>query len=355
MEKIMSHLSRSFLAVLLLASVAFAQPHRIPAHALPYKNLGVKSWVKQGVDGSLNPLVYVSVLTGLTSGVTDIYEIAGGGATLVGQLDIGGGGAVAVDAQQNVYVIQANYDDNLFQQDSHVYVYPRGSATSIFDFDAPGIGAQAMTVGADGTVYMTGQLYPNVDAFGAIKFAAGSTTGQWLPADAQQPIYPTGLAVDAAGNLFAGWFGSSADPCWTGCVEELAAGKKKWKTSVPDLAANSLATGPFVLSDGSLVFWTGVEGRFNYIETMRAGKKTPSQVAQLPPALLENGPLVAALNGDGSEIWGTETGLGGAPGSSVYEIDYPSGNASFSFPVNDPQEFFLIIGMAVSPTYYPAQ
>jgi hypothetical protein len=123
----MSNLTRSFLAVLLLSSVVAAQPRRIPAHTLPYKSFGAKSWIKQGVDGSANPLVYVSVLTALTSGVTDIYEIADGNATLVGQLDIGGGGAVAVDAQQNVYVIQANYDDNLYQQDSHVYVYPRGT------------------------------------------------------------------------------------------------------------------------------------------------------------------------------------------------------------------------------------
>jgi hypothetical protein len=354
MEKIMKILTRSFLTLLLLCTVALAQPRRIPAQMLPYKALSSKSWIKPGVATSENPLVYVSVLTGLTSGVTDIYEISGGAANLVGQLDIGGGGAVAVDSQENVYVIEANYDGNLYQQDSHVYVYPRGSATSTFDFDAPGIGAQAMTVGADGTVYMTGQLYPNVNAFGAVKFAPGSTTPQTLPTDVQQPIYPTGLAVDSSGNLFAGWFGAAADPCMSGCVDSLLAGKKRWKNAVPDLAANSLAAGPFVLADGSLVFWTGVEGRFNYIETMHVGRKIPAQVTQLPPSLFGNGPLVASLNNDASEIWGTATGLSGAPGTNVYQIDYPSGNVSFSFPVNDPQEFFLIIGMAVSPTYYPA-
>ncbi|MGH9641518.1 MAG: hypothetical protein ACRD3Q_03760 [Terriglobales bacterium] len=349
----MSNLTRSVLAALLLSSFVAAQPRHIPAGTLPYKSLGVASWIKSGVDTTSTPLVYVTVLTGLTSGVTDIYEIANGTATLVGQLDIGGGGPIAVDSQQNVYVIAANYDGNLYQQDSHVYVYPRGSITSTFDFDAPGFGAQAMTVDASGNVYMTGQLYPDTNSFGAMKFTAGGTTGQWLPADAQQPIYPTGLAVDSSGNLFAGWYGSSADPCWTGCVDELAAGKKKWKNTVPDLAANSMAAGPFALSDGSLVFWTGVEGRFNYIETIYPRHKTPTQVAQLPPDLFSNGPLTAALNEDGTEIWGTAWGFSGPPGTNVSEIDYPSGNVSFSFPVNDPQEFFLIIGMGVSPTYYP--
>ena len=357
----MPNLTRPFLAVLLFCVVASAAPPRvplrIPTNSLPYYSPSSKSWVAPRVAASENPLVYVTLLTGLTSGVTDIYEIANGTSTLVGELNQGGGGAVAVDSQQNVYIIQANYDDNLFQQDSHVYVYPRGSATSTFDFDAPGFGAEAMTVGADGTVYMTGQLYPNVDAFGAMKFASGSSTGQWLPTDSQQPFFPTGLAADSAGNLFAGWYGSAADPCNSGCVEELVPGTKKWKTRVPDLAANFLAAGPFVKADGSLIFWTAMETRFNYLETLSAGRKIPShsQVAQLPPALFTNGPLAAALNGDGTEIWGTETGLGGVPGSSVDQIDYPSGNVSLSFPVNDPQgTFFFIIGLAVSPTYYPA-
>ena len=351
----MTNLTRSFLAVLLLSIAAAAAPLRIPAQALPYHAADIKSWVKPGLAASQNPLVYVSVLTGLTSGVTDIYEIANGSATLVGQLDQGGGGATAVDSQQNVYIIQANYDGNLYQQDSHVYVYAQGATQPFFDFDAPGFGAEAMTVGADGTVYMAGQLYPDVTSFGAMEFAGGSSNGQWLPADPRQPIYPTGAAVDPAGNLFVGWFGGPADPCLSGCVEELPAGKKKWKTRVPDLAANSLAAGPFALASNTVVLWTGIQGRFNYLETVLAGHKYPKEVAQLPPALFANGPLAAAINGDGTEVWGTETGLGGGPGSSVYQIDYPSGNVSFSFPVNDPQEFFLIIGFAVSPTYYPTK
>jgi hypothetical protein len=357
MEKIMSNLIRSFLAALLFCVVAVAAPFRIPANALPDQSPDTENWVRAGIAASQNPLVYVTMLTGLHSGATEIYEIANGAATRVGHIYRGGGGALAVDSQQNVYIIEADYDQNLYERRSHVFVYPRGSAQPSRDFIAQGFGAQAMTVGVDGTVYMSGQLYPNINAFGAMKFAPGSSTGQWLPADAQQPIYPTGIAVDSSGNVFAGWLGSAADPCESGCIEELAPGKKKWTTRVPDLAANSLEAGPFVTADGSLIFWTGVETRFNFLETVSAGHRQPSlsQVAQLPPALFAFAPLAAALNGDGTEIWGTAIGLGGVPGSSVYQIDYPSGNVSLSFPVNDPKgRFFFIIGLTVSPIYYPA-
>jgi hypothetical protein len=356
MEKIMLRFTRLFFVVSLLSVLAFAAaPSRIPKGTLPLQGRTVQSWIKPGVAASENPLVYVSVLTGLTTGVTDIYEIAGGAAALVGELNIGGGGAVAVDSRENVYVIAADYDDNLYQQNSAVYVYPRGSTESSFNFTASGFGAEAMTVGSDGTVYMTGPFYPNVSQYGGFKFAAGSTTGVALPADPQQPIYATGLSLDAGGNLFAGWFGGPADPCEAGCVEKLPAKGKNWSNSIPDLAANALSAGPFELSNGSQVIWTGLEGRFNYIETLTEGHREPSQLAQLPAALFANGPIVAALNSDGTEIWAAETGIGGGPGSNVYQVDYPSGNISFSFPVNDPPEFFLIIGAAVSPTYFPAQ
>jgi hypothetical protein len=356
MENIMLRFTRLFLAVSLLSVLAFAAaPPRIPKGTLPLKGRTVQSWMKSGVATSENPLVYVSVLTSQTTGVTDIYEIADGAATLVGELNIGGGGPVAVDLQENVYVVAADYDDNLYQQNSQVFVYPRGSTESSFNFTASGFGAEAMTVGSDGTVYMTGPFYPNVNQYGGFKFAAGSSTGQALPTDPQQPIYATGLSLDANGNLFAGWFGGPNDPCLDGCVEKLSTNEKKWRNSIPDLAANALVAGPFELSNGSQVIWTGVEGRFNYVETLAEGHKQPSQLAQLPTALFANAPLAAALNSDGTEIWVTETGLGGGPGSNVYQVDYPSGNVSFSFAVNDPQEFFLIIGAAVSPTYFPEQ
>jgi hypothetical protein len=356
MEKIMLRFTRLFFAVSLLSALAFAAaPPRIPKGTLPLKGRTIPSWIKPGVATSENPLVYVTVLTGLTTGVTDIYEIAGGAATLVGELNVGGGGALAVDSQENVYVIAADYDDNLYQQNSQVFVYPRGSTESSFNFTASGFGAEAMTVGSDGTAYMTGSFYPNVNQYGGFKFAAGSTTGVALPSDPQQPSYATGLSLDAGGNLFAGWFGGPADPCEDGCVEKLSANGKKWSNSIPDLAANAMSAGPFELSNGSQVIWTGVEGRFNYVETLTEGHKQPSQLAQLPVSLFLNGPLSAALSSDGTEIWATETGLGSGPGSNVYEVDYPSGNVSLSVAVNDPQEFFLIIGTAVSPTYFPAQ
>src|SRR5215469_16372934 len=78
-----------------------------------------------GVAAAENPLVYVSFVTGLTTGGTNIYEITSGGANLIGTLSEGGGGPVAVDNQENVYV--TGIGSGGFLVDSTVFVYPRGS------------------------------------------------------------------------------------------------------------------------------------------------------------------------------------------------------------------------------------
>jgi hypothetical protein len=304
-----------------------------------------------------NPLVYVTVLTALNAGVTDVYQISGGTALLTGTLNEGGGGPVAVDAQQNVYVAQANYDGNFYEEDTPVYEFAPGSSTGTLIFTATGLGAEAMTVGSDGTIYIAGQDFPDTTAFSVVKFSPPDYAPQALPIDSQQTEYPTGISVDSAGNVFVGWYTSMifpAGPCVYGCVEELAAGKNTWRLLVPDLAANFLAAGAIVQTDGSLVFWTDNPGRFNYVETVPAGKKYPSQVLQLSPTLFPNGGnAVIAMNSDASGLWSTVTGLAASTGTPVYEFNYPAGDEALSFPVNDPQVFFLITGMATSPAYIP--
>lgn len=367
----MSRFAHTFIALLLFSVLAAGAPFRVPANSLPFHSPETESWVAASVAGSQDPLVYVSVISSLTSGATQIYDVANGSATYVGQLNRGGG-ATAVDSQQNVYVIEADYDQNFFQQRSHVYVYARGSSRPSRDFVAQGLGAQAMTVGADGTVYMAGQLYPNIYSFGVMKFPAGSSTGQWLPTDANQPIFPKGIAVDSAGNLFVGWESGfknlpredPSSPCYFGCIESIAPDRQSpdgghtpapWATRVPELEADGMEAGPFLKADGSLIFWTSKVGRYSYIETVSAKSQHPSQVAQLSPTLFLSDPWVAALNGDGTEIWGAAIGFLGGPGSTVYRIDYPSGSVSASFQLAEPKPFYFAVSLAVSPTHYPPQ
>src|SRR5689334_15341495 len=121
---------------------------------LPFAKSAPASWVSPRVRASEDQLVYVTYIVSLTSGATNIYDITPNGAQLVGTLDVGGGGPVAVDSQENAYVIQTNLDGNLYQLDAAVYEYARGSSQGTKLFDAPNLGAEAMTVGSDGTIYI---------------------------------------------------------------------------------------------------------------------------------------------------------------------------------------------------------
>lgn len=303
-----------------------------------------------------NTLVYVSFLTGLNSGGTDVYQITSGGAQLLGTTGQGGGGPVAVDSQQNMYTVQANYDDNLYQINSAIFLSPPGSTQSSLLFTAEGIGAEAMTVAPNGTVYIAGQNYPDTTNFSVRKYSPPNYVAEILPADPQLTAFPMGISLDPSGNLFVGWFTANADypfgPCTSGCIEELPAGGNAWQTRLPDLAANSMAAGPFVTTDGSLIFWTGLTGKFNYFETVPANRSYPSRVIQASPNLVGGNPALA-FEGGGSELWAIGTGLGASLGTTVSGIAYPSGTVLMQFPVNDPQSLIFITGIAVSPSYYP--
>jgi hypothetical protein len=305
-----------------------------------------------------NRLVYVSFITGLTSGGTNVYQITSDGAQLLGTTGQGGGGPVAVDSHQNMYTIQANLDENLYQMDAAVYISPPGSMQSSLLFTAPGIGAEAMTVAPDGTVYIAGQNYPDTTTFSVRKYSPPDYAAQILPADSQAPSYPVGISLDTAGNLYVGWFNSQVNypfgPCTSGCIEELPAGGDAWTTRIPDLAANAMAAGPFATTNGSLVFWTSNAGRFNYFETVLANRTYPLQVIQQSPDLVMNGGNPAmAFEGGGHVLWTTGTGFGGPLGTNVTEVSYPTGTTVLQFPVDSPADLVFITGIGVSPSYYP--
>lgn len=305
----------------------------------------------RAIGAQQRTLVYGTGLLSLTSGFTDIYAIGSSGATLVGALSRGGGGPVAVDAHENVYVIQADYDNNFYEQNSQVFVYQRGSSKPIRHFKAPGFGALAMTIGSDGSVYMAGSMYPNTSVFRVLRFAPGATVPQFLPRDLHTPKFPLGMAVDAAGDVFVGWLNGGACSIGplVGCVDVLPAGQNAWQTRLPpDSAANSMFAGPIALSDGSLVLYSG-GFNFSYLETVPTGSIIPSQLAELPQSSFHGGALV--LDGAGSELWGIQTGLGGG---TVTELNYPSGSNALSFMMTAPNNApFLATGLAVSPAHFP--
>jgi|ERR1051326_149787 hypothetical protein len=351
------------LLVAILSALATAQAR--PKSTLNHRNLPVNipfaraasaSWVSPRVQTTEDQLVYVTYVLSLTSGGTNIYDIAPGGPQLVGMLDVGGGGPVAVDSQENVYVIQTNLDGNLYQLDAAVYRYARGSTQGTKLFDAPNIGAEAMTVAADGTIYIAGQVPESIN-FAVAKFSPPSYKGQVISVG-PDVAYPTGISLDPNGNLFVGWLVSDNNfpygPCVSGCITELPAGQSKWQIRLPDLAANSIGAGPVVTTDDTLLFWADNAGRYNYIETVPSGRHYPTKVNQLSPNLFPNaGNPSLALNGDGSEFWMTVTGLGGPLGTNVEGVNYPGGDVATSFIVDSPADLIFIMGIGVSPSYLP--
>lgn len=302
-----------------------------------------------------NTYVYVSFLSGLNTGGTNVYQITSSGAQLLGTTAQGGGGPVAVDSQQNMYTVQADYDDSLYQIDSPIYVSPPGSTQSTHLFTAPGLGAETMTVDSAGTVYIAGMNYPNVNTFSVWKFSPPDYVGEQLPADSQAPSYAVGITLDNSGNLYVGYTISNVDypfgVCASGCIEELPAGTHVWQTRIPDLAANSMAAGPFSLDNLDLVFWTGQSGRFNYFETVPFDHTYPSRVIQQSPNLVLNGGNPAlAMQADQREMWATGTGFGGPLGTNVTGIAYPGGNILTQFSVDAPADLIFITGIGVSPS-----
>jgi hypothetical protein len=188
--------------------------------------------------------------------------------------------------------------------------------------------------------------YPNTTTFSVMKFSPPNYAPQTLVADPQAPSYLVGMSLDASGNLFVGWLTSNVDypfgPCITGCIEELPTGGNAWQTMLPDLAANDMSAGPFATTNGSLVFWPGMSGRFNYFETVPAGRSYPSQVIQESPNfVLNGGNLALAFEAGGDELWATGTGFGGPLGTNVTGVAYPSGSILTQFPVNAPADLIL--------------
>ena len=239
---------------------------------------------------------------------------------------------------KNVYVVQANYDSSGFVENSRIFIYAHGATNPHRTLYAPGIEALSMTVAPGrNRLHIAGQDFPNTSTFSIVKFPPGSQTEQILPADPRNPIFPTGISLDAAGNLFAGWL-SGGNRCSVvdlhGCVTDLPAGQNAWqlRLAAPS-AANDIAGGPIVTSNGShILLTTGFN--YTYLETVRSDRKLPSQVISLSVIPCCAGGNVLLLDAAGDRVWAMQTFLGSS--STVYGIDYPGGQVSASFAVSAP-------------------
>jgi hypothetical protein len=348
------------LAGLLSATPAIAgtpdSPIQVSANvraSLEHSSVPIRSWMTSGIGSSHAQLIYASLITSGSTGETNVYEVSGNTLKLVGQL-VDGGGPVAVDRNQNVYVADAGA--NLFTSwpARSVYEFARGATKPKLVLHPNGL-VWNIAVGYDGTVYLASAATKAPHLGSILRYRPGSTIGTLLPMSlALQAGLATGMVVDSAGDLFAGWQDEDGPPpCSNSCVLGLSAGATSWKTLLTgNGAANGLEAGPFLDEKGDVVVDTvQPSGDQHLMLGFVPGSLTPERVIVLP--IVRVSQFGAAFAADGTSFWFANTLLSGPP-FSILLLDYPSGNVKMSFPI--PETTPVVPsdeGIAVSPAFYP--
>jgi hypothetical protein len=307
----------------------------------------VRSWMSPDIlASSKTPLVYVSLITSATTGQTNIYKQHGISLTLVGQLSTGGG-PVAVDSEQNVYIGEVGNPVGFAPR--NIDVFARGATTpmrTLIDPDS----AEYIAVAKDGTVYVAGQTTAYGNPSRVLKFARGRKVGEILPPLRISPVQPIGVGVDASGDVFTGWFATKAagsndktSACLrplADCVLELPVGGGRWKMDIPSgTAINGLQAGPILDSAGDRVVVTGSNFYGEYLLTFPPGSSVVSSAKALPRIRLKTWPTTLPTTevvnmhfapGE-TAIW-ADSG-GGYQTPSVYEFSYPEANLLLNFAI----------------------
>jgi hypothetical protein len=326
----------------------------------------ITAWVHASAT-STSPLVYVSLVTGIDSGITNIYQPSGSTLQLVGQLPVGGG-PVAVDSAQNVYVTDfGNLSSNQGYPQTQTFVYARGATTPKLVLQTTPFSTEAITVAHDGTVYEVGPpaAYQPLQI---MKWAPGATTGALLPSDPALPGTAANIAVDSSGNVILGvrlaqsdssgiYHGSDCVPVGgvRGCIRELAAGSSTWTPFVPyGSAATNINVGP-LLGNGEVVVGDNEGGMFyDILVAFPNGSQTPSRIIPLDAASVDAQSLT--FGSDGTTLWAINSFsvFSATLSPRIWELGYPSGSVLMTYVL--PQSTLLLPfsnAIAVSPAYYP--
>jgi hypothetical protein len=309
--------------------------------------------MSEGIASSNARLVYLSIITSASTGETNVYEVAGNTLKLVGQL-ADGGGPIAVDRDQNVYVADAG--TNLFTSwpARSVYEFARGATKPKLVLHPHAL-VWNIAVGYDGTVYLASASSKLPHLGSVIRYRPGSTTGASLPMGlALQAGLATGMAVDPAGDLFTGWQDEDGPPpCSDSCILELAAGTTSWKTLLTgNGAANGLEAGPFLDEEGDLVVDTvQPSGDQHLMLSFVPGSLIPEHVGVLNVG--KGSQFGAAYEANGTSFWFVNTLLSGPP-FTISLFEHPGAKVKLSFPVPETTPAIPSSeGIAVSPAFYP--
>lgn len=148
---------------------------------------------------------------------------------------------------------------------------------------------------------------------------------------------PSGLAVDAAGNVFVGYFGSN----FTSGVGEFVRGKMPMKQlDVGDIIPLCLA----IDRAGNLLVDAAAAGNTSTLHIFPLGTSTRSIRKIRGLAWLYQ----MSLTGDGRNIYAADSGLG----ATTFQLyDYPSGQLVYDYQIGD--AFAGVSGIAAWPAARP--
>jgi hypothetical protein len=328
--------------------------------------LHATSWMSPSVSSSTAPLLYLSIITSASTGETLIYQQQGRKLVQVGQLSEGGG-PIAVDRNQNVYVAESG-TDVLGYVPRNIYVYARGATTPTRVLKNANM-SWTIGVGYDGTVYVASlETSPSTHPTVISKYAPGATKGTPLPVLPVSVGQPTGIVADSSGKVYLGFFAdvptagapSASNPQLTtclagslsGCLEVLPSGANAWTPQLmAGSAINSIMSGP-VLGANSLLFGTLWRSTEQYLITFPRTGWMPSRVKSIPPTTAQL--FALAFAGDGNSLWTANVLLNGSAGYRLWHMSYPDAKVSYSMSIpQNPIALPSEDGIAVSPAYYP--
>jgi hypothetical protein len=346
------------------------------------KSIRTKSWFHPQTSSS-SPLIYASLITSISTGETNIYQQSGSSLELVGQLSEGGG-PIATDSKGNVYVAEAGSNILGFVP-RNIYVYRPGATAPSLVLDNPNYMTWSIAVSPSGTVYAAGlsvasssraiasvteyQL-PSTIPSPAPSATPQSITGTLLPAVSINPAVPTGLAVDASGNLFAGWIPNTGSPCvrgpLQGCGTELPVNGPPWRNYLPlGQAENDINAGPVLTANDAQTIVAG-SGGFEFLITFPKGSFVPSRVTPLTVsgAKAVPGIMSLAVDSGGEALWAANGFLASsgsaALGYRIWKLQYPSGTVAVDYSIPQggsasPSGLAVPLNsaLAVGPAYVP--
>jgi hypothetical protein len=227
--------------------------------------------------------------------------------------------SIQIDAQQNVYFADS--------YSTWVFEYAPGTNTPVKSFPTTYTPEEIALHGK--TLYVfEGELSAGIADIAIYENGSTKPTRTLTDGNVQ---YPSGLAVDKAGNVFVGYEG----PSFTSGIGEFVKGKGSMKVLNSSVLPLALA----IDGAGNLLVDVAGTGSKSSIQTYPPGATSPSKSIDNLPWFYQ-----FSLTADGKHFY---AGDAGSNATSYQYYDYPSGKLVYKYAV--PGAFAGIAGIAASP------